>query len=101
MVVCCVHILLQICLLCRRHGHSLKNCPNKDDKTMDKKLCYNCGGTGHSLAKCPQPLQEGNVLYPLICVLEHVSSISFLTFMFNLYIPRYILLWMTLFPCSC
>lgn len=50
---------LQICLLCRQRGHSLKNCPIKNDENMDKKLCYNYGETGHSLAKCPQPLQDG------------------------------------------
>ena len=54
---------LQICLLCRSRGHSLKNCPNKNDKIVDKKLCYNCGKSGHSLDKCPQPLQEGNFIF--------------------------------------
>lgn len=51
--------LLQICLLCRRRGHSLKNCPDKNDEVAGNKLCYNCGETGHSLANCPQPLEDG------------------------------------------
>lgn len=50
---------LQICLLCRRRGHSLKNCPNKADESVDKKMCYNCGESGHSLAKCPLPIKDG------------------------------------------
>lgn len=53
---------LQICLLCRQRGHSLKRCPNKKDKTVDKKLCYNCGEAGHSLSNCPLPLQDGMFL---------------------------------------
>uniref|UniRef100_A0A5B7AQB5 Putative zinc finger CCHC domain-containing protein 9 n=1 Tax=Davidia involucrata TaxID=16924 RepID=A0A5B7AQB5_DAVIN len=53
----------KICLLCRQRGHSLKNCFNKNDETMDKKLCYNCGETGHSLAKCPQPIQDGGTKF--------------------------------------
>lgn len=51
---------MQICLLCRRRGHSLKNCPDKGEDS-DKKLCYNCGEIGHSLNKCPQPLQDGKL----------------------------------------
>ncbi|KAL6971939.1 hypothetical protein U1Q18_031622 [Sarracenia purpurea var. burkii] len=53
----------KICLLCRQRGHSLKNCLNKNDDTMDKKLCYNCGDTGHSLDKCSQPLQDGGTKF--------------------------------------
>lgn len=67
---------MKICLLCRRRGHSLKNCPNKDDEKVDKKLCYNCGETSHSLANCPYPLQDG--ILPL-----NLSNISFLHSMDN------------------
>lgn len=61
---------LQICLLCRQRGHSLKNCPDKNEENVDKKLCYNCGEFGHSLALCPQPLEDGNlpIHYSLIDV---------------------------------
>lgn len=52
---------LQICLLCRQRGHSLKNCPKKSGEDVDDKLCYNCGDFGHSLALCSQPLQDGNL----------------------------------------
>ncbi|GKV31139.1 hypothetical protein SLEP1_g39873 [Rubroshorea leprosula] len=50
----------KICLLCRQRGHSLKNCPIKNDENMDKKLCYSCGETGNSLAKCSQPHQDSS-----------------------------------------
>ena len=53
---CC----LQICLQCRRRGHSLKNCPEKNNESSEKKLCYNCGDTGHSLSHCPYPMEDGN-----------------------------------------
>lgn len=62
----CVIWCLQICLLCRHRGHSVKNCPNKNDETMDKKFCYNCGESGHSLAQCSQPLQEGELPFGLL-----------------------------------
>ncbi|KAJ0551803.1 putative transcription factor interactor and regulator CCHC(Zn) family [Helianthus annuus] len=54
--------MLIICLLCRQRGHSLKNCPDKNEENIDKTLCYNCGEFGHSLASCLQPLQDGNLL---------------------------------------
>lgn len=57
----CVCDASQICLVCRRRGHTLKNCPSKNDETESTKLCYNCGQAGHSLAQCPQPLQDGIV----------------------------------------
>lgn len=66
------YVSMKICLLCRRRGHSLKNCPNKNDEVVDKKLCYNCGETSHSLANCPYPLQDG--IFPLTLS----GSISFL-----------------------
>lgn len=53
-------VVLQICLLCRRRGHSLKQCPNNNDDSVDVKICYNCGESGHSLANCPLPIQDGN-----------------------------------------
>ncbi|KAL5727129.1 hypothetical protein ACHQM5_000358 [Ranunculus cassubicifolius] len=49
----------KICLLCRRRGHSLKNCPNKSDEISEQKLCYNCGEAGHALSNCSQPLRDG------------------------------------------
>lgn len=73
-------LLLQICLVCRRRGHSLKNCPNKNDDTVDSNLCYNCGESGHSLAKCPQPLQDGNIFSSL---LEHIICLVSLGFQDN------------------
>lgn len=45
---------------CRRRGHSLKNCPEKNNESSEKKLCYNCGDTGHSLSHCPYPMEDGN-----------------------------------------
>lgn len=57
---------IQICLFCRQHGHSLKNCPEKSD-TNKKKLCYNCGEVGHSLSKCPLPLEDG-MHWSFICI---------------------------------
>lgn len=53
-------VVLQVCLLCRRRGHSLMQCPNKNDDSVDVRICYNCGESGHSLAKCPRPIQDGN-----------------------------------------
>lgn len=65
---------LQICLLCRQRGHSLKNCPDKNEENIDKKLCYNCGGFGHSLALCPQPLVDGNLI--IYCALVVFPSLN-------------------------
>lgn len=56
-----VHTVLQICLFCRQRGHSLKNCRNKSEEVVEKKLCYNCGETNHSLSRCPKPLQDGMI----------------------------------------
>ena len=84
-VLCPVIWHSQICLLCRRRGHSLKNCPDKNERTVDKKLCYNCGEIGHSLANCPQPLQDGNFYYN-----SNSYSLEFLWgFLLN-YMSRYL-----------
>ncbi|KAK9094760.1 hypothetical protein Scep_026229 [Stephania cephalantha] len=66
----------KICLHCRRQGHSLKNCPERNEETGEKKLCYNCGEAGHSLSKCPQPLQEGGTKFACCFICNERGHLS-------------------------
>ncbi|MCO5549927.1 hypothetical protein L7F22_003404 [Adiantum nelumboides] len=64
-----------ICLLCRKRGHSLKNCPNQS--TEEEKKCYNCGSSGHRLADCKEPLKNGGTTFAscFLCKKEgHLSK---------------------------
>ncbi|KAH7426095.1 hypothetical protein KP509_11G084500 [Ceratopteris richardii] len=66
--------MFQICLLCRKVGHSLKNCPSKSN---EEKLCYNCGSSGHRLAECKEPLKNGGATFAscFLCKKEgHLSK---------------------------
>ena len=73
---------LQICLLCRERGHSLKNCPEKSEGNL-KKFCYNCGESGHSLSKCPKPIENGNPCASIVgisgtlCLLAVLSLLAY------------------------
>lgn len=40
-----------ICFHCRKHGHSLAQCP---DKPQSVQLCFKCGSTEHGLWQCPK-----------------------------------------------
>lgn len=53
-----------ICLGCRGNGHLLKDCPHKDNNTInsDSRICFNCGSTFHSLKLCPEPRPADNSL---------------------------------------
>ncbi|KAL2550471.1 VASCULAR-RELATED NAC-DOMAIN 6 [Forsythia ovata] len=66
----------KICLFCRQRGHSLKNCRNKNEESLDKKLCYNCGENGHSLDKCPQPLQDGGTRFAKCFICNETGHLS-------------------------
>ncbi|KAL0749897.1 hypothetical protein Bca101_031900 [Brassica carinata] len=58
-------------------GHSLKNCPDKnDDSSFEKKLCYNCGDTAHSLSHCPQPLEDGGTKFASCFICKEHGHIS-------------------------
>lgn len=64
------------CLLCRQHGHSMKNCPHKQDEAIDTKMCYNCGKTGHSLSKCPKPLEDGGTKFAHCFICKELGHLS-------------------------
>ncbi|CDY31906.1 BnaC09g28380D [Brassica napus] len=58
-------------------GHSLKNCPDKnDDSSFEKKLCYNCVDTAHSLSHCPQPLEDGGTKFASCFICKEHGHIS-------------------------
>lgn len=49
----------QVCFGCRKPGHRMEKCPEKDQATH---ICFNCGSERHALRDCPQPSAGGEAV---------------------------------------
>ena len=46
------------CLLCKKFGHTLNECTQREDDDMHINICYNCGKKDHTLKQCPRPVTD-------------------------------------------
>lgn len=46
------------CLLCKKFGHTLNECTQREDDDMHINICYNCGKKDHTLKTCPRPVTD-------------------------------------------
>ena len=47
-----------MCLICKKRGHRMKDCPNLGDHQSVGNICYNCGDNDHGLTDCPKPIGD-------------------------------------------
>lgn len=60
------------CLYCKKYGHSIKECNQKEDGGITTNKCYNCGNLDHILEDCPYP--SGGKLQFANCFICHESG---------------------------
>lgn len=46
------------CLLCKKYGHGLKDCKERDQNQIHTKVCYKCGSKEHNLEQCNLQTEE-------------------------------------------
>jgi len=47
------------CLYCKKYGHSLHECTERQEKSISANICYNCGSKQHTFKDCPNPKKQG------------------------------------------
>lgn len=55
------------CLLCKKYGHVLAECPEKASAKIQSSICYNCGLSGHGLTTCPKPVGDATFAVCFVC----------------------------------
>jgi len=68
-----------ICLGCRGNGHLLKDCPHKDNNSIqaENRICFNCGSTVHALKLCPEARKEdGSLPFATCFICNGVGHLS-------------------------
>lgn len=72
------------CLGCRKKGHMLRDCPDKDPSSSSASSkavsssghCFNCGSSSHALRDCPEP-NDGKALKFAKCfICQGIGHIS-------------------------
>ncbi|KAJ2482465.1 hypothetical protein EV174_003198 [Coemansia sp. RSA 2320] len=62
------------CFLCRKKGHSVKNCPKAESGTAVD-VCYHCGSADHTTKVCPTPSKTFAFATCFVCGGQgHLSS---------------------------
>ena len=63
------------CLICKRRGHRMKDCPQLGDHQKVGNICYNCGDGGHGLDDCSKP--RGDTLpYASCFICKEIGHLS-------------------------
>lgn len=65
------------CLLCKKYGHSLNECNQRDADDINTSICYNCGKKDHTLKDCPRPVyNEARLKFATCFICKKLGHLS-------------------------
>jgi len=66
------------CLYCKKYGHSLQECTERQEREISANICYNCGSKQHTFKDCPIAKKSGknNMSYATCFICNQQGHVS-------------------------